>query len=464
MNILFIMTDTLRADYLGCYGNGWIRTPNIDRLAAEGALFTGCYSEAQPTLPARRALMTGRRTFPWKDDRTLPGDRLNLQPGWQPINDEYWTISEVLRENGYWTGFIADTAVMFKPGMNFHRGFDTFEYVRGHSADPWAFPLTTDPHMREGRVSASEVRRHRRQCYRKFFETLRPKGEYFAGVTLGRASQWLLDHGNVEKTFLWADTFDPHEPWFPPEEYQDLYTREELLSAPWALSDDPECRTEEAIAAMRAAYAGEVTKLDRWVGHLLEGLEKSGRAGDTIVVFHSDHGVPLGHGGFAHKRGGSMYQCQSRNPLIIRHPEGLGAGERINALCYNMDVVPTLLELAGVELPEGLEGQSLVPLLRGERESLRCCVTSGFNAWVMYRDERHLMFQQFGGDGTVLIDLEADPREEKNIAEGNEALVKKLRGLLESECGGLPENPPSYWGWPPKPESAKLFPRIFWPR
>jgi len=64
MNVLFIMTDTLRADYLGCYGNEWIQTPNIDNLAAESAVFTGCYSEGQPTLPARRALMTGRRTFP----------------------------------------------------------------------------------------------------------------------------------------------------------------------------------------------------------------------------------------------------------------------------------------------------------------------------------------------------------------------------------------------------------------
>ena len=85
--------------------------------------------------------------------------------------------------------------------MNFHRGFDTFEYVRGHSADPWAFPLSADPDLDEGRVSAAEVRRHRRRCYRKFFNTLRPKGKYFAGVTLGKAGRWLLDHQNVKRLF-----------------------------------------------------------------------------------------------------------------------------------------------------------------------------------------------------------------------------------------------------------------------
>jgi len=464
MNVLFIMTDTLRADYLGCYGNEWIQTPNIDNLAAESAVFTGCYSEGQPTLPARRALMTGRRTFPWKDDRTLPGDRLNMQPGWQPINDEYWTISEILRDNGYWTGFIADTAVMFKPGMNFHRGFDTFEYVRGHTADPCEFPLAADPHLKKDRMSASDLRRHRRSCYQKFFETLGAEGEYFSGVTLGKAGHWLMNHRNVEKTFLWVDTFDPHEPWFPPKDCLVLYKREELLSAPWSLSDEEECRTEDAIVEMRAAYAGEVTKVDRWVGSLLEDLEKSGRAKDTIVVFHSDHGVPLGHGGVSHKRGKSMFQCQSRNPLMIRHPEGLGAGTRIDALCYNMDVMPTLLELVGVEAPEALEARSLVPLMRGETETLRDCVTSGFNAWVMYRDEAYLMFQQFSGEGTVLIDLKADPREEKNIAEGNDGLINELRKRLEAECGGLPKKPPIYWDWPPKPETRSLFPRVFWPR
>jgi arylsulfatase A-like enzyme len=103
MNILFIMCDTLRADFLGCYGNDWIRTPNIDKLSSEGVVFTGCYAEGQPTLQARRALMSGRRTFPWKDDRIIPGDRLNLQPGWQPLNEDDYTITEILRDNGYWT-------------------------------------------------------------------------------------------------------------------------------------------------------------------------------------------------------------------------------------------------------------------------------------------------------------------------------------------------------------------------
>ena len=459
MNTLFIMCDTLRADFLGCYGNDWIHTPNIDQLASEGVVFTGCYAEGQPTIQARRALMSGRRTFPWKDDRVIPGDRLNLQPGWQPLNDDDYTIAEILRDNGYWTGFITDVAQYFKPGMNFHRGFDTYDFVRGQSCDFYNSPVSMLSRVSESRLSASELRRSRGARYEAITQTFRSEEDYFAAQVYGKAAQWILEHRNAERIFLWADAFDPHEPWTPPDAYQDLYTKEELLSEPYALSQHPACQSEEAIAARRAAYAGEVTYLDRWVGYLLEALELSGRAHDTIVVFHSDHGTTIGHAGLPAKGGHAMYQCQSRNPLIIRHPEGLGAGKRIDALCYNCDVTPTLLELADIPIPEVMQAKSLAPLLRGEADSFRSCVTSGYNDWLMYRDQKYLVFQQFSGAGTVLIDLDADPREERNIADGNEELIIHLRQRLEAECGGLPVNPG--WSWPPNEIYASEFPRVF---
>ena len=463
MNILFIMTDTLRADYLGCYGNSWIKTPNIDRLAAEGTMFTNCYAEGQPTLQSRRALMTGRRTFPWKDDRVIPGDRLNLQPGWQPINEDYSTISEILRVNGFFTGFVSDVPQYPKPGMNYHRGFDTWDFVRIHAADSNFAPLDLYPDLRKERVSDWDARRSRRNGYKHYHRTLRAEDEVLAGRTLRIGADWLMGHRQVENWFLWVDTFDPHEPFLPPPAYQDLYSKEELLSEPYEISEDSGSQSEDSIAKTRSLYAGEVTKLDYWVGYLLQALERSGRAGETIVVFHSDHGVPLGHGGHMHKSGRSMYQCQSRNPLIVRHPSGLGAGKAIGALCYNMDIMPTLLEFAGREIPEEVEAMSLAPLMRDETESIRSCVTSGYNAWAMYRDESYLMTQHFDGSDVLLHDLKKDPREERNIAKGNKELVRKLRTALEKECGSLPE-PQPHWTWPPAPESEAMFPRLFWPK
>ncbi len=121
MNVILIIADTLRADYLGCYGNECIRTPNIDRLASESVLFERAYAEGCPTLQARRAIWTGRRTFPFTDDRVLPGDSLNVQLGWQPLHDSDWCVQEALRDEGYWTGLVSDCPHYPKPGMNFHR-------------------------------------------------------------------------------------------------------------------------------------------------------------------------------------------------------------------------------------------------------------------------------------------------------------------------------------------------------
>ncbi|MFC1734703.1 sulfatase [Candidatus Hydrogenedentota bacterium] len=458
MNILFVMCDTLRADYLGRYGNKWIKTPNIDKLAADGTLFTNCYAEGQATLQARRAIMTGRRTFPWKDDKIIPGDHLNMQPGWQPINEEYWTLSEALRNNGFYTGFVTDVGQFFKPGMNFHRGFDTYDFIRGQMCDYVDGPLAWDTLPKEN-LTASGRRKQRRVLSTKV-PVDKPEEEHFAAITYKRAGEWLNAHSCVDKTMLWADTFDPHEPWTPPENYLGLYTKEELLTEPYVLSEEEECSSEDALAAMREVYAAEVTMVDTWVGHLLDRLEESGRKDDTVVVFHSDHGLPLGHAGYGHKKGRSMYACQSRTPLIVCHPEGLGAGRKVDALCYNMDIFPTLLELVGAPLPEDLDAKSLVPFMRGDTTPIRDCVTSGYNEWIMYRDLEWLMCQTVEGEGTILIDLEADPDEVNNIAEGNETLVNKLRAKLEAECGGFPD-PWPVPGWPAPPEFQAKFPRIF---
>ena len=136
MNIVLVILDTLRADYLGCYGNVWIRTPHMDRLASESVVFDEAYAEGCPTLQARRALWTGRRTFPFADHKVVPGDALNLQPGWMPLHNEDVCLSEMLRDDGYLTTYITDTPHIFKPGMNYHRGFMTYEFIRGQSGDP----------------------------------------------------------------------------------------------------------------------------------------------------------------------------------------------------------------------------------------------------------------------------------------------------------------------------------------
>ena len=107
MNLVVIIIDTLRKDYIGCYGNDWIRTPSIDALARESVLFTRAFPESIPTIPVRRAIHTGNRVFPFVDHRSHKGDTVRT-PGWAPIGEEQITLAEVLRHAGYHTGFVTD--------------------------------------------------------------------------------------------------------------------------------------------------------------------------------------------------------------------------------------------------------------------------------------------------------------------------------------------------------------------
>ena len=128
MNTVLIIIDSLRQDHVGAYGNEWIQTPNLDAFARESVRFTRCYPESLPTLPVRRALHTGMRTFPFHGHRDYRGEFAGA-PGWGPIPEEQETVAELLSAAGYRTALITECYHHFKPSKNFHRGFAQWEWV-----------------------------------------------------------------------------------------------------------------------------------------------------------------------------------------------------------------------------------------------------------------------------------------------------------------------------------------------
>ena len=134
MNIVLVIFDTLRRDHLGAYGNDWIHTPHLDAFAGEAVRFTRAYPESLPTLPFRRAIHTGLRTYPFHGHRECKGDFIGA-PGWGPIPEEQDTVAERLREAGYRTALLTDCYHQFKPSKNFHRGFDEWDWIRGQETD-----------------------------------------------------------------------------------------------------------------------------------------------------------------------------------------------------------------------------------------------------------------------------------------------------------------------------------------
>ena len=460
MNVILIIIDTMRADYLGCYGNPWIRTPNMDRLASRSFVFDEAYAEGCPTLQARRALWTGRRTFPFADHKIVPGDVLNIQPGWMPLHDEDVCLSEMLLDAGYVTTYITDVPQVFKPGMNFHRGFISFEFIRGQGGD----------HLHTGYRIAGErsacdsyVARNKQTGGRKnnVEAALRDwEADCMAPRVFTAAMRWLEHNGGVEKFFLVVDSFDPHEPFDPPDYYTRLYTREQLLERPYELvSPVGKTITEEEIVKRRAGHAGEITMLDRWLGHFLESVELMGLMDNTLICLLSDHGTMLGDHGMIHKGPDALFRGVARVPMMVRHPEGVGAGKRTDAMAYNMDLVPTIVEFAGVKAHERVVAKSLASMMRGAADKGRPFVTSGFNSHVYYHDAQWDYCEHRRTGPMHLFDWKSDPQERRNLVKERPEIIREIKRRILEEAGPTP--PFEIEGFPPPPDFHKRFPMLF---
>jgi len=354
MNVIVIVSDTLRRDHLGLYGNPWISTPHLDCFAQGCVTFDRAYTGSFPTIPHRTDLMTGRYCFTYTD--------------WAPLARDVPILSQCLKEAGYLTYMIVDTPHLVRDGFYFDRGFDGWQWHRGQENDryqtsPAQVELPCSPDKLRG--TANTVTQYLRNTSLRQHEE-----DYFAPMTMRSAEHWLERNYRREPFFLYVDTFDPHEPWDPPPHYTDMYDpgyQGEEVTYP--IYGPATYLTKEELKHMRALYAGEVTMVDRAVGRLLQKIGDLGLLENTLVVFTTDHGFYLGE----HNLTGKvvmLYEEVSHIPLLVRLPGGQGA-RRCPCLVQPPDLMPTLLELAGAPLPDSVHGKSLLPLLQGSDQPLR---------------------------------------------------------------------------------------------
>ncbi len=425
MNIIVIIADTWRADYLGCYGNDWIQTPNLDQLAAEGVVFTNCYADGLPTIPARRVYFTGKSILP-------------MENGWRPLYPHDVTFPEVLQKDGFTTSFIADTYHYFKPNLNFHKGFNSWEWIRGQEADQWqSGPREKfDPrnHMPEYLWNENYDRLMRQ--YLMNTQDWQTEEDYFCAQSFKSGMRWLERNIDNKPFMLWIDTFDPHEPWDAPERFQkmyyDNYPCERFLFGYGVRAQD--VRSED-IPAIKGLYAAEVSFVDRWIGHFLEKVRDLGLMDDTIIAFTTDHGTHLGEQSCVQKTPGLLNSCVAQLPLIVRHPDSEHKGKRIDALVNAIDFMPSLLSMVGAEGPEEMNGKNFWELVTGEAENIHERVFVGFGPFAAVRDLQWHYFQhikgQNRGKGPCLYDLKNDPKETVNVAEEYPDVVAEMRSHIE---------------------------------
>ena len=409
MNVIVLMLDSCRQDHVSCYGAEGcpVQTPGIDAMAVEGIIFDNVYPEGLPTIPVRTDLMTGQSSLTNRD--------------WQRLSDTDVSAADIFRREGYLTAMVADTYHLFKPGYNFHRGFDVFRWIRGAEYDGVS-PVPADLDIGDYITDGMPETWH--QVVRTALANLqgRIEPEDFPCWQTAEAALDILTQARQgdKPVFMWLDTFQPHEPWCPPAVFDTFgdpgYDGPKVVLPPGGHARD--WADEAVIKRIQSLYAGEIAYTDACMGHLLDGMRELGYFEDSVIVVLADHGHPLNDHGKFLKGPDRMYSELLKVPFIVRLPGGANGGRRVDALGRFPDLLPTLLDVAGFGANNtALAGRSLKPVLDGDKTDIYDATVTGFfrRSERCIRDKRYSLFLGADGDTDELFDLQADPCEQTNI-------------------------------------------------
>lgn len=419
MNLLVVMADQLTPFVLGCHGGG-AKTPNIDRLAAEGTRFDAAYSNSPLCTPGRYAFMTGQyisRIGGWDNAAYLP----STVP----------TFAHYLRAMGYRTCL---SGKMHFVGADQLHGFEERLTTDVYPADFGWVPDWTKPDER------IDLWYHNMSSVvQSGVAAITNQLEYDDEV--GAASlRWLYDaaRGNDDRPFCLVSSFiHPHDPYAARRAYWDLYDDDDIalpsVPRPEKDQNDPHSLRLEKVIALdavdvgeddirraRRAYYANVSYVDAWLGRLRAVLEETGQADNTAILFVADHGDMLGERGLWYKM--SFYEWSSRVPMILAGPD-LPTGKCVETPVSQVDVLPTLADLAarsGAAVPETidpLDGVSLLGELDMDRTIAVEYCAEGSNAPMLLLRCGALKYTAAPGDPEQLFDLERDPDERVNAVE-----------------------------------------------
>jgi arylsulfatase len=459
-NIIMIVTDQQRYDSIRALGFPYMTTPNLDRLVAEGTVLTNCHITAASCVPCRASLFTGY--YPH-----TTGVLRNGQP-WRR------TWVEKLRDAGYRCVNVGKMhTIPYDADAGFHERYvveNKDRYMEGR----WYFDEWDKALAAHGLKKQQRVLYRQRDDYQErlgAFEWELPE-HLHSDVFVGNMAKWWVETYPVtQPLFLQVGFPGPHPPYDPTPRFAEPYMKRNDLPIPkvtaaeldalppplkekrqhdvevdhdsvvWSLDPSP-----EQLQRLWAYYCANVTMIDEKIGELLESLRTRGYLENAVVLFFSDHGDCMGDHGLIQKW--SMYEAVTKTPVIAWAPGRIASGRRIDGLCQLFDLAPTILELAGCNVPESFEAQTLLPALEGRdwqpREHVFCEQAGDVNLTgtefiTMVRSKRHKLVHFKGATYGQLFDLDTDPGETTNrwadpaMQATKDALLAVLRDwLIES--------------------------------
>jgi arylsulfatase len=462
-NIIFIFPDQLRSDYIGAKGGEFAYTPNMNRLAKEGVLFTRSYSATPTCTPARAALLTGMA--PWK----------NGLLGFAPMARKYkYEMPQMLRDLGYYT--FGTGKVHYKPitGGKLKEGRDKIDntrYMHGFHelklCEGWPNPQNAYNKWFEENASGKKMNGtglgatdHRSGIY--------PYEDKFHPTTwtANQAIDFLKNYEGKDPYFVKVAFHRPHPPFDPPKRWFDFYKNRDIPKAvvgDWAeekyssydkLPVQGKAQSaargnygDTVVRESRVGYLAAISFLDEQIGKILTELEKRGDLENTLILISSDHGDMMGDHHLWRKS--YPYEGSAGVPMIIRWPESLKLkakrGQKISELVELRDILPTFLDAAGTTVPSKMDGMSILDLLRGKKDSWRkeldmehgSCYWAE-NSWTALTDSKYkyIYFNRTGEE--QLFDLENDLQEENDLAKKNK-YKKTLREWRQKMIAHLSE-------------------------
>lgn len=442
-NILVYCTDQQRFDTIGALGNPHVRTKRIDRLAREGTAFTHAYCQSPICTPSRSSFMTG--LYPSRLHNTRNGNDTFPQ-------DSPPLISKILADSGYICGNIGKFHLTASGGRTEPRLDDGYHY--------WKFSHAPRDDWEEGHDYADWVREKGGDldAMRHSRDRVAPALHQTTWAT-DRSIEFLSRYGG-KPWFLTVNIYDPHPPFIPPRVYADKFGAQSMPGAHHRASDKV---TQEALKGAdfqtayrspaerdgkeeQALYYAMIAQIDDQFARLLQGLEDSGQKDNTLIIFTSDHGEMLGDHGLLYK-GCRFYEGLVRVPLIFNFPGVIRANLQADGLVELLDVSATILDYAGIDIPDYFQGRSLRPILEGKakgdvfRESVRCeyfdalhsQFTGGTGTFAtMYRRGKFKLSLYHGLNTGELYDLENDPWEHENLWDSPEHQAVKYELIYQS--------------------------------
>ena len=372
MRTVLILMDTVKRDMLSAYHpSTFVKTPNIAAFSKEATTFDQHWIGSAPCMPARRDILCGRLNF--------------LERSWGPIEPFDITLPSILKQHDIFTHITTDHCHYFRTGgEGYVQQFHTWDYHRGQEGDPWVSCIDDPSNMPKdyyGRV--------RRQY--QWNRTKWPKEEeYPSPRTFASACEWLDDNKGKDNFFLMVEAFDPHEPFDVPREYMDLYEETHMDREYFEIPDYAHVNVpDDALDYIQKRYAALLSMSDVWFGKLIHKLKALDLYEDTLVIMTTDHGYFLGEHDYFGKNMMHLYNELAHLPLIVHFPGSKLAGQRMNQITQNIDIMPTVLDYCGIDIPETVKGTSWKQLVDDPDSYKKAYALFGYHGMAMNVTDGH---------------------------------------------------------------------------